>query len=124
MYKTKKELNLTRKFVQTNLKLFAKEVRKSGLTMKTTLYVANDEDKKGNEVYHWYINACYNLKNYLETGGDTDSIVYKAMKKSVLGKYFKESGSGGGFGGRDINFYQAKKIPCYFLSFDNPKLPV
>jgi hypothetical protein len=112
MYKTKKELETTRKFVQSNLKLFAKEVRKSGLTMKTTLYVSDIENKKGNTVYYWYINACYNLRDYLETGGDTDSIVYKAMKKSVLGQYFEEWGSGGGFGGRDINFGQKKKIPC------------
>lgn len=111
MYKSKNELNLTKKFVQTELKKFVKEVKKAGLTVKTSLYVDENEDKKGNIIYKWDINTCYRLTMYLATGAGADKTVRKTFKKSELGKYFAEGGSGAGFGYRDIGFYQKKKIP-------------
>lgn len=63
MYKTKKALNASRKFLQAELKLFAQEVRKAGLTMRTTLYLNEDVDKKGKVSYRWYINTCYSTQS-------------------------------------------------------------
>jgi len=60
-------------------------------------------------------SAAYDDKFYLTISyelamlfGDrsTDEKVHKALHKSGLGRYFTESGSGGGFNRRDIGFIE------------------
>ena len=81
----------------------ALKAKKSIGRCSVTLYMNAEDDYLERGAY---INVCYNLSRFFQEGRHhPDDIVTNAMN-GVIGKYFEESGSGGGFGGRDIGFVE------------------